>query len=128
MKTASELGDRERDPRLADWSLSLVGRMRAAGVPIGAGTDTPIRLAVPGESLHRELELLVRAGLEPAEALAASIRAPARFIGIEDEIGRIAPGQLADLVLLEANPLEDIRHTRRIVGVVTQGRYRVPSE
>lgn len=118
----------EHDLRFADWSLSLVGRMRETGVPIGAGTDTPIRLAVPGESLHRELELLVEAGLAPAEALAASIRAPARFIGIESRIGRIAPGQLADLVLLEANPLDDIRNTRRIVGVVTQGRYRVPGE
>lgn len=126
--TAEGYRGTERDPRLADWSLSLVGRMRAAGVPIGAGTDTPIGLAVPGESLHRELELLVRAGLEPAEALAASIRAPARFIGNDAEVGRIAPGQLADLVLLEANPLEDIRHTRRIIGVVSQGRYRVPNE
>ncbi len=118
----------ERDLRFAEWSLSLVGRMDAAGVPIGAGTDTPIRLAVPGESLHRELELLVEAGLEPAEALAASVRAPARFMRIEDRLGRIAAGQLADLVLLEANPLEDIRNTRRIVGVVSQGRYRVPGE
>lgn len=118
----------ERDPRFADWSLSLVGRMDEAGVPIGAGTDTPIRLAIPGESLHRELELLVEAGLAPAEALAASVRAPARFMGIEDRLGRIAAGQLADLVLLEANPLEDIRNTRRIVGVVSQGRYRVPRE
>ncbi|MCR9097139.1 MAG: amidohydrolase family protein [bacterium] len=116
----------ERDQRFADWSLSLVGRMDAAGVPIGAGTDTPIRLAIPGESLHRELELLVEAGLEPAEALAASVRAPARFMGIEDRVGRIASGQLADLVLLEANPLDDIRNTRGIVGVVSRGRYRVP--
>ena len=117
----------ERDQRFAEWSLSLVGRMDVAGVPIGAGTDTPIRLAIPGESLHRELELLVEAGLEPAEALAASVRAPARFMGIEDRVGLIANGQLADLVLLEANPLEDIRHTRRIVGVVSRGRYREPT-
>ena len=126
--TALELAaEGERDQRFADWSLSLVGRMDAAGVPIGAGTDTPIRLAIPGESLHRELELLVEAGLEPAEALAASVRAPARFMGIEDTLGRIAMGQLADLVLLEANPLEEIRNTRRIVGVVSRGRYREPA-
>lgn len=126
--TALELAaEGERDQRFADWSLSLVGRMDAAGVPIGAGTDTPIRLAIPGESLHRELELLVEAGLEPAEALAASVRAPARFMGIEDTLGRIAVGQLADLVLLEANPLEEIRNTRRIVGVVSRGRYREPA-
>lgn len=118
--------DEAPDLRFADWSLDLVGRMRAAGVPIAAGTDTPIKLAIPGESLHRELELLVEAGLEPAEALAAAIRAPARFFGLEDELGRIAPGFAADLVLLEADPTREIANTRRIVGVASRGRWVVP--
>jgi len=111
------------DLRFGEWSLFLVGRMREAGVPIAAGTDTPINLAIPGESLHRELELLVRSGLSPAEALAAATRAPARFFGLEGELGRIEPGFRADAVLLESDPLVDIRHTRAIRGVVSQGRW-----
>ena len=112
------------DFRFGEWSLFLVGRMREAGVPLAAGTDTPINLAIPGESLHRELELLVRSGLSPAEALAAATRAPARFFGLEGELGRIEPGFRADVVLLESDPLVDIRHTRTIRGVVRRGRWR----
>jgi hypothetical protein len=117
---------RERDPgdlRFAEWSLRLVGMMHDRGVAIGAGTDTPISLAIPGYSLHTELELLVRAGLSPAEALESATLVPARFLSLDDELGRIAVGQRADLVLLDANPLEDIRNTRRIAGVVTRGRW-----
>jgi len=112
------------DLRFADWSLELVGRLSRAGVPIAAGTDTPIRLAIPGESLHRELELLVESGLSTTEALRAATVEPARFFGLEGEMGQVAAGMRADLVLLEANPLEDIRNTRRIVHVISQGRMR----
>lgn len=111
------------DLRFSDWSLRLVGLMRDAGVPIGAGTDTPIRLAIPGESLHRELALLVEAGLTPREALAAATIEPARFFGLEDEMGRIAPDHRADLVLLAADPLASIDHTRSIEGVLAAGRW-----
>ena len=114
--------DRVWDLRFADWSLDLVGRLHAAGVPIAAGTDTPIRLSVPGESLHRELELLVESGLSPREALAAATIEPAKFLGLESEMGTVAPGMKADLVLLSGNPLENIRNTRTIVEVIAGGR------
>lgn len=112
-----------RDMRFADWSLQLVGRMVRQDVPIAAGTDTPIRLAIPGESLHRELELLVESGLSTRQALAAATVEPARFFALEDLLGGIAPGMWADLVLLRGNPLEDIRNTRTIEGVVSRGRW-----
>jgi imidazolonepropionase-like amidohydrolase len=107
----------------AEWSLFLVDRLRDRGVPIGAGTDTPIGLGIPGYSLHTELELLVRSGLTPLEALHAATVQPARFFGLEGELGLIQPGMLADLALLEANPLDDITNTRRIRRVPSGGRW-----
>ncbi len=72
-------------------------------------------------SLHRELELLVRAGLSPAEALRAATHRPAELLGRAHEWGSIAPGRAADLLLLDADPLADIRHTRRIRAVYAGG-------
>ena len=114
--------DEPRDTTFAEWSLELVGRMHAAGVPIGAGTDTPIGYAIPGYSLHTELERLVEAGLTPLEAIAAATIRPAEFFSLQHEMGTIAPGMRADLVLLDADPLADIRNSRRIVIVVSKGR------
>jgi len=114
---------REWDLRFANWSLGLVGDMHAVDIPIAAGTDTPIRLAIPGESLHRELELLVESGLSPQDAIFAATVAPARFFGLDGQMGRIRDGQRADLVLLRANPLEAIRNTREIQGVVAAGEW-----
>ncbi len=96
--------------------------MHGAGVPIAAGTDTPIGFAAPGYSLHTELEMLVRAGLSPIEALRSATLRPAEFFGLEGEMGTIEPGLLADLVLLAENPLEDIGNTRSVQAVVTRGR------
>ena len=110
------------DPRFANWSMFLTNRMHDASVPFGAGTDVPINLSVPGYSLHSELDYLVRAGMTPMEALEAATLVPAKFFGLEEEMGAIAPGQVADLVLLEANPLDDINNTKRIVQVVSKGR------
>jgi len=107
----------------AEWSQFLVGRLRDRSVPVGAGTDTPIGLAIPGYSLHTELELLVQAGLTPLEALHAATVQPARFFGLEGELGLIEPGMLADLVVLEANPLDDIANTRRIRRVLSGGQW-----
>jgi imidazolonepropionase-like amidohydrolase len=115
------------DTTFAEWSLELVGRMHAAGVPIGAGTDTPIGRALPGDSLHIELERLVEAGLTPLEALEAATIRPAEFLSLDGEMGQIAPGYNADLVLLNADPLADIRNTRRIHLVVSAGRVLDPS-
>lgn len=114
--------ERSRSTEFGAWSLKLVADMNNAGVPIGAGTDTPIAYAAPGYSLHSELEMLVRAGLSPQQALAAATVRPAQFFGLENEMGSIEPGKRADLLLLNANPLESIANTRRIDTVVSRGR------
>jgi imidazolonepropionase-like amidohydrolase len=104
---------------------ALVPLMAAAGVPILAGSDTPNPWVIPGFGLHDELELLVQAGLTPLQALQAATVNPARFLGRTDELGTVGIGKLADLLVLEANPLEDITATRRIRAVVADGRlYR----
>jgi imidazolonepropionase-like amidohydrolase len=98
--------------------------MHAAGVEFLAGTDAAVAFIYPGFSLHGELESLVRnVGLTPADALRAAIINPARFFGLEHELGSIRAGFRADLVLLEANPLEDIRRTTRIAGVMRDGHW-----
>jgi len=102
--------------------LDIVDGMQRAGVPILAGTDTPNPYCLPGFSLHDELAWLVRAGLTPMQALQCATRNPARYLGCQKELGTIEPGKLADLVLLDANPLEDIRHTKDIAAVVVNGR------
>lgn len=112
----------QRDTRYAQFTLDMIARMHRAGVPIGAGTDTPIALAIPGYSLHNELAVLVAAGLTPREALEAATIQPARFFSLDDEMGSIAAGMRADLVLLHANPLVDIRNTKTIDRVIARGR------
>jgi len=109
------------DNQMSDWSLSLVGEMNRRGVPIGAGTDTPIGQAIPGYSLHTELERLVDAGLTPLQALGTATIQPARFFGQRGHHGEIRVGMEADLVMLKANPLEDIRNTRSIMAVISNG-------
>jgi len=94
-------------------------RLRAAGVPILAG-DYASNFGAYGVGLHGELELLVRAGLTPAEALTAATLAPARAFRLADR-GRIAPGARADLVLVDGNPLVDITATRAIVRIFKNG-------
>ena len=81
----------------------------------------------PGFSLHDELELFVASGFTPFEALQTATRNPAAFLGLIKDLGTIQKGKLADLVILESNPLEDIRNTRKIFGVVVNGRY-LPKE
>jgi adenine deaminase len=102
-------------------NLELVGMMRQSGVELLAGTDVGNPYCMPGFSLHDELALLVQAGLTPAEALQSATLNPARFLGKEADLGGIAPGQIADLVLLDANPLDDIGNTKRINAVVVNG-------
>lgn len=104
----------------ADWSLGMVAQLHEAGVPIMAGTDTPIGLLAPGFSLHLEMEMLVKAGLSPQEALASATLHPAEFFGLDNDMGTIAVGKSSELILLTANPLEDITNTRTIDTVVTR--------
>jgi imidazolonepropionase-like amidohydrolase len=102
--------------------LSQAETMRAAGVHIMTGTDAPLRNSPPGFGLHEELALLVRGGMSPFNALRAATIEPARYLGMLDSAGTIARGKIADLVLLNGNPLRDISQTRRIVAVVANGR------
>ena len=105
-----------------DESLKLVGSMYRAGVPILAGTDAMNPQCFPGFGIHDELVLLVDAGLSPLAALQAATRNAAEFIGQRDRRGTIEVGKIADLVLLDQNPLADIRNTRSIQAVVLSGK------
>lgn len=102
-------------------AVEAARQLRAAGVPILAGSDAPNPGTLHGASLHREVELLVRAGLNPAEALAAATSMPAEIFGLSDR-GRIASGLRADLLLVEGDPLDDITATRNIKAVWKRGR------
>ncbi len=108
--------------KLCEKHLAIVGAMRDAGVGLLAGTDTPIAYCFPGFGLHDELAVFVQAGLSPMEALQTATRNPAKFFGKLDSMGTIEQGKIADLVLLEANPLQDISNTQKIAAVVVGGR------
>ena len=110
--------------RFVQKELEVVLAMHRAGIPFLAGTDTPPGVYIfPGFSLHEELQRFVAAGFSPVEALQTATLNPAKFLGLEGEMGTIEKGKRADLVLLDANPLEDIRNTQRIAGVIANGRY-----
>ncbi|MBV8891890.1 MAG: amidohydrolase family protein [Acidobacteria bacterium] len=114
------LSDRKK---FVQSEFEMVGEMNRAGVPILAGTDAAAGVRVyPGFSLHEELGLLRQAGLSTMQVLQAATSSPARFLGLEDT-GIVAKGKRADLLLLDANPLEDIANTKRIRSVVLAGRY-----
>jgi len=109
--------------------LEVVNAMHRAGIPFLAGTDTPPGVYIfPGFSLHEELQRFVAAGFTPMEALQTATLNPATFLGMEDRLGTIEKGKIADLVLLNANPLEDIRNTQKIEAVVVNGKYLPRSE
>jgi len=115
----------ERDvlARLVQHYSQMIPAMLRAGVRFLAGTDAGASPAVwPGFSLHEELELLVKAGMTPIEALRAATINATQFLGNDKDLGSIETGKLADLVLLDANPLVDIRNTTKINAVVLDGR------
>jgi imidazolonepropionase-like amidohydrolase len=109
--------------RQFDDEVALVGKLHRAGIPVVAGTDQ----SIPGHSLHRELELYVRAGFSPLEALQAATIVPARAMKTEGNSGTIERGKRGDLIVLDGNPLDDIRNTRRIHRVITGGRVFDPA-
>jgi imidazolonepropionase-like amidohydrolase len=102
--------------------IAVTGALFRAGVGIMAGTDAPLRNSPPGFGLHEELLHFTRAGLTPFEALRAATLEPARFLGMLDSLGTVEVGKVADLVLLTANPLTDIRNSSRTAVVVANGR------
>ena len=121
---AEQLADVGPSSETSEWEakaqekdLAIVGALHHAGVPIVAGTDQ----AVPGHSLHREIELYVKAGFTPMEAIQAATLVPARAMGMEKEVGTIEAGKRADLIIVDGNPLEDIRNTRKVESVITNG-------
>jgi imidazolonepropionase-like amidohydrolase len=119
LSTASDFELREK---LLAQSMQVVAQMESSGVPILAGTDSAAPYVIPGFALHEELALLVKAGLSPMQALAAATKNPAAFLGKSDTQGTIEAGKNADLLLLDSDPLEDIRNTRRIRAVILGGR------
>jgi imidazolonepropionase-like amidohydrolase len=109
---------------VAENNRQIFRALHKAGVKIMTGTDLGAPLCYPGFGLHDELELLVSLiGLTPAEALQSATRIPAEFMGMGASVGTIEKGKLADLVLLEANPLVDIKNTRKLAGVVVDGKW-----
>ena len=109
-------------PRL-DFMMRLVKSFYEAGVPLETGTDVLNPMVTPGFSLHDELAEFVSAGIPEIEAIRAATTRPAEFMGESDKWGAVATGQRADLMLLSANPLQDIRNSERIAGVMVRGRW-----
>jgi imidazolonepropionase-like amidohydrolase len=115
--------------RLYKKSVEATAAMHQAGVPLLAGTDTTNPYCFPGFSLHDELTLLVDgAKLTPFEALRCATSNPAKFLGLEKDLGTIEKGKLADLVLLDADPLADIKNTQKIAAVVANGKLLTKQE
>ena len=102
--------------------MEFVGRARRGGVKITAGTDVIMPYVVPGNGLHEELRLLVESGLTPMEALVAATGQAAELLGQQNLLGTVEKGKLADMVILDADPLEDIQNTRSIWQVIKSGR------
>lgn len=102
--------------------VAVTGALHRAGVHIMPGTDAPLRNSPPGFGLHEELLYFTRAGLSPFDALRSATMEPARFLGALDSLGTVEVGKVADLVLLSANPLTDIRNSSRNSAVVANGR------
>jgi imidazolonepropionase-like amidohydrolase len=121
-----QINKKGEDPKQAeglrlvvDVLLKITNALHRAGVPIVAGAD----VGVPGHTLHRELELYVKAGFTPLEAIQAATIVPARVMKLDNEVGTIETGKRADLIVVDANPTDNISNIRKVRFVVTQGRF-----
>ena len=121
--------EEKKEPSLVDLAklkevlIKDFQEMHKAGVRLMPGTDVAVLLIYPGYSLHDELQLLVKyVGLTPMEAIISATRYPAEFFGMQKTLGTIEKGKIADLVLLDANPLDDISNTKRIRTVIVGGK------
>ena len=120
-------GDVEANRRLAALRGRILLALHEGGANIALGTDSPQTFSVPGFSSHREMRYYVSLGMTPYDVLEIATRKPAEYFGATDEFGTVAVGRRADLLLLEANPLEDISRTERRAGVMVGGRW-LPEE
>lgn len=114
--------------RLVELRGRVLRALHEGGAPIALGSDAPQFFNVPGFSIHREMAMMVDAGLTPQEVLVTGTRNPARMLGTPDAFGTIAPGRRADLILVEADPREDIAHLQRRAGVMVAGRWLPEAE
>ena len=117
---AKNLGERS-GRRAVETTMKNTARVSAAGIPIALGTDSSGAGRFQGLSEHREMELLVNAGLTPMQAIRAATINAAKFLGVEDRYGTLEPGKVADFILLDANPLDDITNSRKIEAVWMNG-------
>lgn len=127
-KRMEDLPYTEDREKYSNWLFKMTGMINETEIGMMAGTDCPIFFLTPGLSLHEELALLVKSGLSPMESLEAATLAPAKYFNMENELGLIQEGYLADLVLLDANPLEDIANTQKINSVIRNGKLRTRSD
>jgi hypothetical protein len=112
-----------RGVKFAALRRALIRELHRAGAPIALGSDAPQVFNVSGDSVHEELRVYVESGLSPYEALRTATARPAEFFGAAGRFGTIVEGAEADLVLLAGNPLEDVRRTRAVEGVMLRGRW-----
>lgn len=104
----------------------IIRALNQGGIRLLAGTDTPNPYCFPGFSLHDELQLFTECGLTPLQALQTATLHPALYFGLQQDLGTVVTGKIADLVVLKNNPLEDIGHTRAIEAVILKGRFIGP--
>ncbi|MCP5030651.1 MAG: amidohydrolase family protein [Actinomycetia bacterium] len=119
--------DQLPDAMWQNWA-QMVNQLNEAGVPLMVGTDLIIPGIIPGFSVHEEMAIWQDAGIAPAEVLRSATIVPTRFMGLDDRLGTIAEGKTASMVLVAANPLEDIRHAQQTEGVFLRGQYFSPDE
>jgi len=112
----------EASKKRSEWCLDMVDKINDKGIKIMAGTDCPIFFLTPGLSLHEELAVLVQAGLTPLDAIESATLNPAEYFDLQNELGLVKEGFIADLLLLDANPLDDIQNTKKINSVVKNGK------
>jgi hypothetical protein len=111
-------------PKVRQLTLAL----HQAGVPLAVGTDVGNPWIVPGDSFHREMALLVEAGIRPLAVLSMATLKGAELLGIDDESGSVEPGKLANLVILDADPVADINNTRKLASVIREGIMKSPDD
>lgn len=116
-------GPQDADQRRIDFRRALLKELSDGGVRILLGTDSPQFYSVPGFSIHRELKVMRESGMSPYEILESGTRRVAEYFGEEDEFGTVAEGKRADLILLNANPLEDVANVANRAGVMVNGRW-----